>query len=68
LFDGVILPRPFHIREFCPAVNELGGPSDYPDRRYAVVAALWRAPPFQETMNQSHAPIVEIALREAGET
>jgi DNA-binding response OmpR family regulator len=30
------LPKPFHIREFWAAVNELIGPSDYPDMQALV--------------------------------
>ena len=30
------LPKPFHIREFWAAMNELVGPSDYPDMQALV--------------------------------
>jgi DNA-binding response OmpR family regulator len=30
------LPKPFHIREFWAALNELVGPSDYPEMQALV--------------------------------
>jgi len=35
-----ILPKPFHIREFWAAMNELVGPSDFPDMRALVATQV----------------------------